>query len=243
MFAVIAHPMVNFGKKEKNTEKREGKIFFCYSRSHRKTIHRLASFLNLVTPVFLDAKNISPGTKWRDEIDGEIKYCTLFYLFWCKHSSCSDEVRREYKVALHEKKTIIPILLDETGLPAEIEEIQGLTDTIGLCNLSKDEIMANDGAIEKNSQLKIAEIAPKISDRMGSRKIRRFDKYYNERLELEEKQMMPVILRDIDLRRGKDIALAAGSALAVGYATGYAVFGPGTGEAGSGGGGDSGGGG
>ena len=47
-------------------------------------------------------------------------------VFWCLHSLRSGEVRKEYEFALSNGKDILPILLDDTPLPAELGEFQSV---------------------------------------------------------------------------------------------------------------------
>src|SRR5207244_4221801 len=46
--------------------------------------------------------------------------------FWCDHSANSPWVRKEWTFAVDYKKRIIPVFLDSTGLPPELETFQGI---------------------------------------------------------------------------------------------------------------------
>jgi hypothetical protein len=41
----------------------------------------------------------------------------LVVVFWCHHAEDSEEVSKEWKAALDQRKDILPLLLDETPLP------------------------------------------------------------------------------------------------------------------------------
>lgn len=74
--------------------------------------------------VFQDIDNIRPGRKWRRQIEEALHGANLIVLFWCYHSSRSMEVKKEYKVALSTGKDVLPVLLDATPLPEELNEFQ-----------------------------------------------------------------------------------------------------------------------
>lgn len=207
---------LQYKNKEKIAKIRQQKIFFCYSRTHSENILSLSAFLNLITPVFIDSRSTSPGANWKAKIDHEIKNCSLFYLFWCRHSSRSDEVEREYKKAIRDRKKVIPILLDNTRLPMEIEEIHDLTETVGLCNKINDDLAINANIDRNYQKFDIGQIAPQIAERIGERASMNFDTYINKRISTSELYVMPIILRDIELRGGNDIGLVIEGPIAAG---------------------------
>ena len=45
-------------------------------------------------------------------------------VFWCSHSRSSEEVRKEYTAAIEQQKEVLPLLIDDTPLPAELAEYQ-----------------------------------------------------------------------------------------------------------------------
>ena len=53
-----------------------------------------------------------------------ITSATLFVLFWCEHSSESVEVKNEYAAALLAGKDVLPLLLDGTPLPMDLQRFQ-----------------------------------------------------------------------------------------------------------------------
>jgi hypothetical protein len=100
-------------------------IFASYSHHDARFVKPLIKFLQPTgVPVFRDEDAIVPGKKWAVEIAAAIKDCRLLYLFWCSHSAFSEEVRKEYEHALALKKAVVPVLLDDTALPATLKEYQ-----------------------------------------------------------------------------------------------------------------------
>jgi TIR domain len=65
-----------------------------------------------------------PGRRWRPQIEEALGVAHLIVLFWCHHSSRSAEVRKEYESALLTGKDVLPVLLDATPLPKELNEFQ-----------------------------------------------------------------------------------------------------------------------
>jgi hypothetical protein len=101
------------------------KIFVSYSRNDIKLVEPIVRILRINTQhVFYDADSIEPGEKWQEKINAAISGATLLVLFWCKHSDQSEEVKQEYTVALRNGKQILPVLLDNTPLRAELSEFQ-----------------------------------------------------------------------------------------------------------------------
>lgn len=74
--------------------------------------------------VFQDLEGIKPGKRWRRQIEEALNVAHLIVLFWCYHSSRSDEVRKEYELALSAGKNVVPVLLDMTPLPEELKAFQ-----------------------------------------------------------------------------------------------------------------------
>ncbi|MBS1172377.1 MAG: hypothetical protein H6R12_1207, partial [Proteobacteria bacterium] len=74
--------------------------------------------------VFHDIDSIRPGRKWRGEIARALADSSLVVVFWCEHASHSEEVAKEWKAAIDQKKDLLPLLLDTTPLPAQLGEYQ-----------------------------------------------------------------------------------------------------------------------
>jgi TIR domain len=102
-------------------------IFISYSRTDVKIVRPLVQLLRLTEDqIFRDSENIPPGSRWQAIIISAIEGCSLFLLFWCRHSANSVEVKKEYDKALELNKSIVPLLLDDTHLPIALAEFQGI---------------------------------------------------------------------------------------------------------------------
>ncbi len=100
-------------------------IFVSYSHKDARFVKPMMQMLRPTgASVFRDEDGIEPGTKWAAVIAEAIEGCRLVYLFWCSHSADSGEVKKEYEQALALKKGIVPLLLDDTPLPATLSEYQ-----------------------------------------------------------------------------------------------------------------------
>ncbi len=48
----------------------------------------------------------------------------VIVVFWCEHSSASEEVAREYTLGIELGKDVLPVLLDATPLPPDLARFQ-----------------------------------------------------------------------------------------------------------------------
>jgi hypothetical protein len=113
-------------------------LFVSYSRADEKLITPLvrllrASVIGLKSDsgteydfVFQDTANLEAGRDWKVQIDTAISESERLFVFWCEHSVQSDQVRHEYELALSFKKTVVPILVDATPLPATLSQIHAV---------------------------------------------------------------------------------------------------------------------
>ena len=76
--------------------------------------------------VFQDIDNIDPGGEWEKKIDEAIARAERMFVFWCTHSATSNQVRREYELGFQLAKVVVPVLLDDTPLPADLSRINGV---------------------------------------------------------------------------------------------------------------------
>ncbi len=105
-------------------------IFISYSRKDASLVNPLVELLRASEQdVFVDFENIAYGSNWQASIENAIHECDRFLLFWSKSSMMSPYVKKEWQLVLENPKCcIIPILLDRTPLPKELEEFQGVTE-------------------------------------------------------------------------------------------------------------------
>jgi hypothetical protein len=100
-------------------------IFVSYSHQDAGLVKPVVGLLRATKDlVFQDVDGVTPGTKWRPQIEEALGVAHLIVLFWCYHSSRSAEVRKEYESALSTGKDVLPVLLDATPLPKELNEFQ-----------------------------------------------------------------------------------------------------------------------
>jgi hypothetical protein len=100
-------------------------VFVSYSHQDVGLVQPVVRLLRATEDlVFQDLDSIKPGRKWRQEIEEALHAAQLFVLFWCYHSSRSAEVRKEYELALTTGKDVLPVLLDTTPLPQQLNEFQ-----------------------------------------------------------------------------------------------------------------------
>src|SRR5215813_13565937 len=100
-------------------------IFVSYSHQDVGLVQPVVRLLRATEDlVFQDLDSIKPAKKWRREIEEALYAAQLFVLFWCYHSSRSAEVRKEYELALTTGKDVLPVLLDTTPLPQQLNEFQ-----------------------------------------------------------------------------------------------------------------------
>ena len=100
-----------------------------YSREDRALVREMVVFLKaslrIDHAVFWD-DDFEPGEPWFEQIKAHIVRAPQLFVFWCKHSAVSFEVRREYMFAIEQGKLVVPVLLDGTPLNAELALLHGI---------------------------------------------------------------------------------------------------------------------
>jgi hypothetical protein len=100
-------------------------IFVSYSHQDAGLVQLVVKLLRATEDVvFQDLDSIKPGRKWRREIEEALHAAQLFVLFWCYHASRSKEVKKEYELAVTTGKDVLPVLLDTTSLPEQLNDFQ-----------------------------------------------------------------------------------------------------------------------
>lgn len=100
-------------------------LFMSYSRKDELRVNAIVKLLRLTgSSVFLDSDCIEPGKKWRFEISRAIEDTDKMLVFWSRHSSVSNEVRNEYKMGIDAGCDVVPLLLDDSPLNADLNEYQ-----------------------------------------------------------------------------------------------------------------------
>ena len=100
-------------------------IFVSYSHADRAIVTPIVDlFRSAGSRPFRDEQNIKPGTRWKTVVSAAIEDCRLMWVFWCRHSQVSREVRKEYMHAVALEKEVVPVLMDSTPLPKPLSEFQ-----------------------------------------------------------------------------------------------------------------------
>jgi hypothetical protein len=101
------------------------RIFVSYSHHDAPLVAPVVRLLRATKGlVFLDSDSLTPGKRWRTELSASLLDANLVILFWCLHSSESQEVAKEYQAAVRGEKDVLPVLLDSTPVPPNLREFQ-----------------------------------------------------------------------------------------------------------------------
>ncbi len=105
-------------------------LVISYSRADQTQVRAVVSLLqgalrDIEKAVFWDGQ-LEPGDPWFEQLKAHIDATPQLFVFWCDHSCRSDQVRREFLYALGKNKRVVPVLLDDTPLAAELAPIHGI---------------------------------------------------------------------------------------------------------------------
>jgi hypothetical protein len=127
-------------------------VFVSYSHADASLVAPVVKLLRAnKSLVFQDTDDIQPGKRWRSEIAKALAESHLVVVFWCDHSSRSDEVSNEWKTAIEQEKDLLPLLLDATPLPPELGEFQWI-DFRGMVGANHSSIDSS-ASVDKTSAL------------------------------------------------------------------------------------------
>ncbi|MDR4495739.1 MAG: toll/interleukin-1 receptor domain-containing protein [Nitrospirales bacterium] len=102
--------------------------FLSYSRADFEELQPLLKTLSTKGMViWRDQEKIYGGEKWPKVLGEAIDNQDFFFLAWSKQSAQSDYVELEWCTALALKKTIIPLRLDDTPLPAALRSFETIS--------------------------------------------------------------------------------------------------------------------
>ncbi|MBL8160637.1 MAG: TIR domain-containing protein [Anaerolineae bacterium] len=104
------------------------RVFVSYARRDGKEIavaltNRLRADDN---DVFLDVDNIPGSAEWRSILDKRARWCDILIVLVTPASNESDHVFKEYDTAKRLGKSILPVQINETGLPVHLRELNAI---------------------------------------------------------------------------------------------------------------------
>lgn len=105
-----------------------GGIFISYAREDGDTAQKLEEIFRAKgIQVWRDQESIYAGEHWPKAIGQGIAGQKIFLLLWSKNSSASHFVEFEWNTALALQKTIVPVFIDKTRLPAALSAKNGVS--------------------------------------------------------------------------------------------------------------------
>ena len=113
-------------------------VFISYSREDQQQVVKLVSYLREQgLNVWMDETDIHGATMWTEEIVEAIHGCTLFILAISRHSTGSKNVVKELALASEREKKILPLYLEESQIPKNMEYQLAGIQNIALYTLDK----------------------------------------------------------------------------------------------------------
>lgn len=102
-----------------------GLVFVSYAREDAGLILPLArALLHQGVDLWMDQLRISPGANWDKSVEDALYRCAKFLLFLSPAAVASEEVLSELRVALNERKSIVPVLCQPCRIPRQLLLIQ-----------------------------------------------------------------------------------------------------------------------
>lgn len=90
-----------------------------YARADAPAMQRARALARLHGPVWHD-QDLQPGQPWRREIARRICGADPVLLIWSQYAAGSVEVAAEWRQALACGRRVVPVLLDDAPMPAEL---------------------------------------------------------------------------------------------------------------------------
>ncbi|MFC1901996.1 toll/interleukin-1 receptor domain-containing protein [Chloroflexota bacterium] len=113
-------------------------LYIAYSSKDSRFVSEVVQNLeNSGIFTYFAAVDVRPGIDLLDWMNTNLRRSTHIILFWSKHAAESKWVKQEWETAFWEsvkndKKTIIPVRLDNTDLPPLLDKIKYLNSSDGL---------------------------------------------------------------------------------------------------------------
>lgn len=90
-----------------------------YARADEAAAQRARALARVYDQVAID-RDMPPGVPWRDRMAGQILQARLVLVLWSAQAAASQEVGHEWRLALLGPAGLVPVLLDNTPLPAPL---------------------------------------------------------------------------------------------------------------------------
>jgi hypothetical protein len=105
-------------------------VFVSYSRKDESLVLPLTRLLRASgQKVFLDQQDLEYGGDWKSQLARTISQAERLLLFWSKSSESSPFVAEEWRLGVATPGcSIVPVLLDRTPLPPELQRFHGTAD-------------------------------------------------------------------------------------------------------------------
>ena len=98
-----------------------GRTFVCYARQDEAFVMQVVgALLGRGVAVWMDQRDIPAGADWNKAIDAALNACTRFLIVLSPEAVSSDEVRGELRVALNDRKHIVPLLYRPCQVPRQL---------------------------------------------------------------------------------------------------------------------------
>lgn len=103
-------------------------LYVSYSPADTELVAAVVAMLsaNNRALVCLDADAIRTTGRWQEELGPAIAAADVVLLFWCHHANVCYELRKEFAVALERGRDVLPLLLDDTPLPARLAGLRAI---------------------------------------------------------------------------------------------------------------------
>jgi serine/threonine protein kinase len=113
-----------------HSELEHGLVFISYGRENEDLVLPLVSLLRASgQKVFVSVQNLEYGADRKAQVAEAVRRSKRFLLFWSKSSQVSPFVREECELALTASRcSLVPVFLDQTPLPPELERFHGTAD-------------------------------------------------------------------------------------------------------------------
>ena len=118
-------------------EGKEPYVFVSYSHKDMdRVIPIIATLKQSMCRIWYD-EGLHPGESWNDSIAEHLKCCEQFVVFISPHSITSKYVMSEINYALAKNKSIVPVILTKTDLPAGLEMMLGTIQFLDISDMDK----------------------------------------------------------------------------------------------------------